>query len=382
MSATTAHKPRLLYIDNLRITLIVLVIMHHFAIGYGAPGGFYYREYGPMSTVSEILLTLMLAINQAFFMGFFFMISSYFSPGSVDRKGTKTYLIDRFKRLGIPLLFYILVIDPLLIFITRPVSGETGTLWESLSLHYSDIGNFGTGQLWFVAALLIFSVAYVIWRRVLSPAATTNEAAPNNAAVAMFALMLGIVTFIVRIWQPVGEVFIPLLGFQAAHFPQYIALFIAGLVAYRRSWFETVTDAQGRFWSRIVVALVVLFPVLLIAFGALEGNVDAALGGLHWESFVYATWEQFMCVAMIIALLVWFRRSFSEQGRLAKSLSNAAYATYVFHAPTIIILAIALSGLKFPDMGLKYITVVPFAVMAAFAVGSITRRLPFAKDIL
>ena len=31
-------KPRLLYIDNLRILLTILVIMHHFAIGYGAPG--------------------------------------------------------------------------------------------------------------------------------------------------------------------------------------------------------------------------------------------------------------------------------------------------------------------------------------------------------
>ena len=40
-------------------------------------------------------------------MGFFFMISSYFSPGSVDRKGSRVFLIDRLKRLGIPLLFYI-----------------------------------------------------------------------------------------------------------------------------------------------------------------------------------------------------------------------------------------------------------------------------------
>ena len=85
-------KTRLLYIDNLRILLTILVIMHHFAIGYGAPGGFWYSENGPMSDVSEILLTLFVALNQAFFMGFFFMISSYFSPGSIDRKGAGSYL--------------------------------------------------------------------------------------------------------------------------------------------------------------------------------------------------------------------------------------------------------------------------------------------------
>ena len=121
-------RPRLLYIDNLRILLTILVIMHHFAIGYGGPGGFYYVENGPMSDVSEILMTLFLAINQAFFMGFFFMISSYFSPGSVDRKGTGTFLKDRLKRLGIPLLLYILVIAPVLSYVSARLYGFEGTL--------------------------------------------------------------------------------------------------------------------------------------------------------------------------------------------------------------------------------------------------------------
>ena len=65
-----AAKPRLLYIDNLRILLTILVILHHLAIGYGAPGNNIYVETGEISTVSTILLTLFVAINQAFFMGF------------------------------------------------------------------------------------------------------------------------------------------------------------------------------------------------------------------------------------------------------------------------------------------------------------------------
>ncbi len=382
MKKITTNKTRLPYIDNLRIVLTILVIMHHFAISYGAPGGFYYREFGRMSDISGIFLTLMLAINQAFFMGFFFMISSYFSPGSVDRKGIRTYLIDRAKRLGIPLLLYILVVDPLLIFVTQRVAGETQTLWQSLSRHYASIHHFGSGQLWFVAALLIFSLAYAIWRQFIRPASDTREAAPGNGTIALFALAVGVVTFMVRIWKPVGEEIIPVLSFQIACFPQYMAFFTVGLIAYRRSWFETITDAQGKFWSRIVLALIVLFPVLFVAAGALEGNVEAAMGGVHWESFAYSVWEQFMGIAMIIALLVWFRRRFTGQGVVAKSLSRAAYATYVFHAPTIIMLAIALRGIRFPDMGLKYVVVVPFAVSAAFLVGTITRRLPVARAIL
>jgi hypothetical protein len=380
MNTTTAKKPRLLYIDNLRILLTILVIMHHFAIGYGGPGNFYYTEDGPMSDISFILMTLLLAINQAFFMGFFFMITSYFSPGSIDRKGIGAYLKDRLKRLGIPILFYVLVVAPLLGYASNQLQGHDVSLGEYLTYVYSSVLHLGPAQMWFLGALLIFAIVHVIWRRFVKPMSDSEGAAPSNVAIAIFALVLGLVTFTVRIWLPVGFE-IPVLNWQIPHFPQYIALYILGIVAYRRNWFEAVTDSQGKTWFFVVLGLVVLFPVLFIVGGALEGALDPYFGGLHWQSFAYAVWEQFMCMGMVITLLVWFRRRFKEQGRLAKTMSGAAYATYVFHVPTIFLLAFALRGIRL-DMGLKYLLVVPFAVAAAFLVGYLIKRLPVVRDIL
>lgn len=379
MNPTTAKKPRLLYIDNLRILLTILVIMHHFAIGYGAPGGFYYSENGPMSDVSEILLTLLVALNQAFFMGFFFMISSYFSPGSIDRKGAGSYLKDRLKRLGLPILLYMLVIAPLMSYGSERLHGSNVSLREQLTLEYSSILNFNAAQMWFLTALLAFAVVYVLWRRFAKPLSDSEESAPGNAAIAIFALVLGLVTFTVRIWLPVGWE-IPIVSWQVAHFPQYIAMYIVGLVAYRRNWFETVTEAQVKVWRRVILLMIFLFPVLFVAAGALEGNVDSAMGGFHWESLAYSVWEQFMCMAMVISLLVWFRNRFIEQGRLAKTMSGAAYATYVLHVPTIFLVALALRGIRL-DMALKYVLLVPFAVAAAFLVGYVVKKLPGARNI-
>ena len=380
MNTTTAKKPRLLYIDNLRILLTILVIMHHFAIGYGGPGGFFYTEDGPMSDISFILITLFLAINQSFFMGFFFMISSYFSPGSIDRKGAGTFLRDRLKRLGIPILFYMLVIVPLLGYIDTRLRGFERTFGQHLSFIYSDFRGFSVAQMWFLAALLAFAILYLIWRQFAKPMSQMEQEPPGNVAIAIFALVLGLVTFAVRIWMPVGAE-VPVVSWQLAHFPQYIVMYIFGIVAYRRNWFETLRDSQARFWRWMILVLLVLFPVLFVAAGALEGNIDAAMGGVHWESLAYSVWEQFMCVAMVITLLVWFRKRFTDQGRLAKTMSGAAYATYIFHAPTIVLVALALRGIRL-DMGLKYLLVVPFAVAAAFLVGYLIKRLPVARDIL
>lgn len=78
-----ATKPHIQFLNHLRILLTGLVVMHHSAVTHGSPGGWYYRGNSPVSVdgMTETLLTMFVAINQAFFMGFFFF-ASYFTPAS------------------------------------------------------------------------------------------------------------------------------------------------------------------------------------------------------------------------------------------------------------------------------------------------------------
>ena len=71
-------KNKIQYIDNLRVLLTVLVILHHTAICYGAPGGWYYRQ-PTQNTGALIALTLFVATNQAFFIGLFLFLYALFS---------------------------------------------------------------------------------------------------------------------------------------------------------------------------------------------------------------------------------------------------------------------------------------------------------------
>jgi glucan biosynthesis protein C len=378
-----SSRPRQLYIDNLRILLTILVIMHHLALGYGGTGDWPYREPGELSTVSTILITLFLAINQSFFMGFFFMISSYFTPGSYDRKGAWPYLKDRLIRLGIPLLFFMIVIVPLIGYVLARFYGNPVSLGNFLAQYLGDFRGLTVGSMWFVAALLIFSIFYVLWRLLPIPSINldlSESKAPSNLAIAGFALVLGLLTFVVRIWLSVGWAS-PVLNFQFPHFIQYIAFYIVGILAYRGNWFSRLTAAQGKLWFRMVLILLVLFPVLFVTSGALEGDLDKAFGGVHWQSLAYSVWEQFMGMAMIVTLLVWFRSRFNQQGSLTQKMSVAAYATYIFHVPVIILLAIALSSIRL-ELALKYILVAPVAVALSFLVGYVVKRLPIARNIL
>jgi hypothetical protein len=372
-----------LYVDNLRILLSVLVIVFHLAITYGAEGDWAYQEEEELGIAAAVGMTLLVAVCQAFFMGLFFALSGYFTPGSYDRRGIGPYLVDRLKRLGIPLLFYQAVINPLLAYVLSRHAGYRGSLWRFLASYLAELDSVGDGPLWFVGALLVFSLLYALWRTlaVRAPArAQVDGRAPGNAAIALFALVLGLVTFVVRIWFPVGWNLEP-VHWQLAHFCQYVALYVAGIVAYRRNWFAGLTGRQGRLWSWVALALVPLFPAIGVAGGALEGDLAPLVGGVHWQSLAYSIWEQFMCVAMVVSLLVWFRDKLNRQGRLARAMSAAAYAAYVLFAPVIVLLALALSGIRL-NMVLKFVLVSPVAVGLCFLVGHLIRKLPLVREIL
>ena len=97
-------------------------------------------------------------------MGFFFLISAYFTPGSYDRKGAGPFLRDRFLRLGIPLLIYDIVIDPFVVFIA---AGFQGSYWNFYASYLLSIGGIGQGPVWFIEALLFFVILYALEKKIL-----------------------------------------------------------------------------------------------------------------------------------------------------------------------------------------------------------------------
>ena len=70
------------------------------------------------------LLSLAVSFNQSFFMGMFFLISGYFVPASVEKKGSWKFMQDRLRRLGIPLLVTWFLLSPLSVAISEASKGE------------------------------------------------------------------------------------------------------------------------------------------------------------------------------------------------------------------------------------------------------------------
>jgi len=374
---------RLLFIDNMRVMLTIQVVLFHLMIVYAGTGSWYYTE-GRQDAITGALGAWFLVVNQAYFMGLFLLISAYLVPGSYDRKGAGRFLKDRLIRLGIPLALYSWVIRPALIY-ADPVKwqGARPPLLDYFPAQYlRDEPLIGAGPLWFIETLLIFSAIYALWRLATRPretVPTVDTHFPGNGSIALFALLLGLAGFVVRLWLPLGYNFKP-LNLQFPFFAQYIALFIVGLITYRRNWLLGLPETTGRLWLAIGVVMIFLFWPLVIA-GGMDKGPENFVGGWRWQALAYALWEAYLCLGMCIGLVYAFRRYANRQGRLSGFLVRNAYTAYLIHGVMITAVAYALRSVTLYPL-LKWGLASLAAVPLCFGLSHLIRKLPYTDRVL
>ncbi len=92
---TESKRPRLLFLDNIKVLFSILVIFQHARVTYEGSGWWYYIESNPVDTVSSIFFLTLIGIGALFqssLLGLFFLMGGYFTPKSYDRKGASSFL--------------------------------------------------------------------------------------------------------------------------------------------------------------------------------------------------------------------------------------------------------------------------------------------------
>ncbi|MFZ1022186.1 MAG: acyltransferase family protein [Halobacteriota archaeon] len=300
--------PRLHYLDNIKILLIVIVIWVHAAQPYGPAAAWPITAPVPFSFADILIVGAFLTISTSFFMGLFFFISAYFLPGSFDRKGGKRFLKDRFIRLGIPLIIVMASIIPLIGYLTGTA------LWFS--------------YLWFIVILIIMALAYSAWRR--CRLTVRKVACPGNGTLVVAALTLGAANFIVRCRYPLDNWKL-YHTVEPAHAPLYILLIIAGILAYRNNWLAALPASLARLWGIVVVICLFGLGILSAAFGnALQQ------GGFTLASLLFSFWEAFIGIGICVCALIIFKKRWNTAGRVVTVLAQNVYAVYLLQFPIVL----------------------------------------------
>jgi glucans biosynthesis protein C len=383
---STAAPQRLAYIDAARILLIVLVIMVHAAVTYGSLGGWYYQDPVKDQTTA-IGLTLFAMVCQSFFMGLFFFISGYFTPGSVDRKGLLAFGKDRLLRLGIPLMVFIYFLSKIPIYLGDvSLKGLKMPFFQFAGKYFWRA--IDAGPTWFLSVLLVFAAGYALWRLAtvrFAPLATSRQLpVPGKTALLGFGLLMALIMFVICQFNPLvsSPTLLGAITFLVSFMPQYILMYVAGLLAYRNDWLSRLPDASLRFWGWLAAGLTLCLPVFTFLSGAVDGNPNILFTGLTWQCLVMNLWTGLACVAYSLAILLWLRQLKFSSSRLVKAGGANTFTVYLIHPLLLVPLTtLGLSHLAIPPL-VKFVIASVITVAICFGLASLLRRIPGAKAIL
>jgi peptidoglycan/LPS O-acetylase OafA/YrhL len=365
---------RLAFVDNLRIFLAGLVVLHHAGQPYGPTGGRW-----PVSHADHAaILGPFFHVNASFFMGLFFLISGYFLPGAVAGKGTRAFLRDRFRRLGVPILVFVLVLFPVLSWAGAPQSGSLGSTWvRSLLVHHE----FEFGHLWFVAHLLLYGVLYSLWARWRGTVPQVPERPfPGPGLIVLYILALGLSSAVLRHAYPIDRWAFWGVPLEPAHLPQYLSLFLLGIVAQRHRWFERIPDRRGASCLALGLGAILFRFACTLCHWRCFGR-PLVTGFINWMAVFWNLWEAALCTTLCIGLLWGFRRALNHQNAWARRLSDNTYGIYLLHLPILVVCQMGLDRTPLGPLALTGLSALGAWSLSA-VISMALRRIPGAIHVL
>jgi glucans biosynthesis protein C len=353
-------------LDNLRSFLTCLVIVHHTSLGYGGIGSWYFIS-SCFTSRPELLLAFN-AVNQSFFMGLFFWISGRMSAQMLGRWSPSKFIQKKMLRLGLPTLFYTLLVYPITGAIALP-NWDVDAIVPGLLAYWKSIRGV-RGLVWFTAVLLLFdclaaSVAVLLRERRIRLKDLQEHRRWDVLVYRVLSIWgwvaVAAISFFVRLWYPVGTEVEP-LNIQAAYLAQYVFAYSLGFlsVQQKEDRFTGPFDctpvtsestegkgqpptqhvASGALSLRFALAISLLtvaacvMPELWANWsGQLYISPEPIKGGWNLSALLYAIWNEFSFVVVGPALMANFQRWHNHPATSWLWQGRYSYAAYLLHPP-------------------------------------------------
>lgn len=347
--------PRRHDLDNLRSFLTALVIIHHSGAAYGGAGmgGLFKSALFPPRFVS-LPLWQFDAFCQTFFMGLFFWISGRVSAQSLQRldgrgQSRVSFAKNKAKRLLLPAIMYTVAINPLVHTLCLPT-------WDAEAARARVADYFWTlrgirGPVWYTATLFVFdSLAAIILPRHSKEQNMHLSKDGYEFLVRWGWAAVAAMSFIVRIWFPVGKM-LPPLNIQAGYAAQYVFAYAMGHLSFahgtqtfRGPFSRSDADSPRAAPSLLAVSAlsvcmlhIALAPALLLGQGAgMKDILKDMPGGWSWPAMVYATWNELSFVLVGPVLMEYFYKWHRAPAASRLWKPRYSYAAFLVHYAVVI----------------------------------------------
>lgn len=371
---------RLNYLDNLMISLSILVVLHHVSIAYGTMGGWSYVTPEKLPGSIQVILSALTGIEASFSMSLFFFISAFLTIPSLEKKGVSNFIKARLIRLMVPLLFVMIILAPSVLYFIEIHNKTTQSSWVGYVFQQNT--NPHTSHAWFILVLITFELAYVCYWKYIKPHFSVSKCLsdnlPTHLHILTVILLCSSLTLLVRQLFPLGQNFI---GIEISNITHYIFMYAIGLLVFRKHWLDNLSRKVAITWFPISLIAATYFCVIIYLLSKYPSIVNKFVFGITWQSVSLSIAQTFLCIGFCGFFLHLFKKELNVTNYLLSIMRENRYGVYILHSPVVVGVTIMLESLILKPT-IKYLIACILSIVLSYALTWLIRKIPLVKRVI
>ncbi|MFP7298182.1 acyltransferase family protein [Neobacillus niacini] len=336
-------------LDWIRVIATLAVFIYHCFMFFN-PWAWHVKN----NETDPTYITALSLFMSGWLMPSFFVVSGINSYYTLQKRSGRQYIKERVSRLGVPLLFGIMILTPPQIYMERVSHGQYSGSFFSWYPHYFDgvyLGIGGPGNfafvglhLWYLLVLLIFSLITLPFFLKIKPN-ISRELTPFHLFVLSIPLI--IITILIDV--------VNLGGWDISF---YLAIFLYGYIFFTKSTFKSVVQRLLPATMTISILTTVFF-----VFGFMTG-MPSDNGGL---SILLACVKAINCWSWLLVIFALADKKLSNPNKWLNYGSKVSMPFYVIHQPIIVTLGFLISDWEWSiSVKLIFLLVTAFIMIIVF----------------
>lgn len=299
---------RINYVDNLRTITVSLLIVFHLAMSYNTWNEPNYIFFEPVNLFASIVVFI-----APWFMPLMFLLAGVSAFYSLKKRSFSVFIKERLLRLGLPLIFGIFFLNPVLSYIADIThNGYKGNYIEHYAVFFQKFtdlsgydGTFTLGHLWFIAVLLVISIVSCAFAKLFQK--TTRKSTQN--LINALLIVAAVASFNVKI---LGK---PLIT--------YFCTYLSGYFLFSsQKWIKKIAKFKWLF-----VFSFLIFSILNVLFFVYAENFETLQTVFNYLSF-----------ACGIPALICLGKDYLDYSTVfSRYCSKLSYVFYIVHFPAVVL---------------------------------------------
>ncbi|SCZ05437.1 acyltransferase family protein [Alkaliphilus peptidifermentans] len=309
------------YIDNLRSLGILLLIPYHTFMIYNGFELFYIHGGKTVRLANDFIF-----LTAIWFMPLLFLISGMSTYYSIQKRNSKMYIMERFYKIFIPLIFGILFIVPIQTFYAEKYHNNyQGSYIHQYRLFFTKetdltgyLGGFTPAHLWFLLYLFIISILAlpVIKKLMKVDFREINWFNRKDRIILLF-----IVPFL----------FSAILDISGKSLGQFFTIFMLGFILAKDEEMLVTIEKNRLMYFIITITTSLCLYLFYYRFGGLYG--------FSLKAISYSAFRHLIMWVSLLTILGYGIKFLNNANRFSNYFTKSAFSFYIFHQSWLILIA-------------------------------------------